>query len=144
MLEILFAGMTAFLHAAAMVTGQGPTSVGLIPWAKEMLAILPDTLDGSAADVDAGSHPGAEDDLALELAALTHMVSTSREVGPDSRLPELMHGLASRAASRGHGAAGWSRVVEILRDPPHPGVFGDRGTHPVPAKDRVVTADPQP
>lgn len=115
MLEIFFAGMTAFLHAAAMVTGQGLSATTFIPWAKEMLAILPDTIDGLAADVDAGTYPGTEDTLAMEAAALSHVVNTSREAGLDSRLPELMYDLARQAVDQGHGADGWSRVVDILR-----------------------------
>jgi 3-hydroxyisobutyrate dehydrogenase-like beta-hydroxyacid dehydrogenase len=117
MLEVFFAGMTAFLHAAALVTGQGMTSSGFLPWAKEMLAILPETLSGLAEAVDAGTHPGGEDNLAMELAALSHIVGTSRDARLDSRLPELMHDLARQAVEQGHGADGWSRVVEILRHP---------------------------
>lgn len=120
MLEVFFAGMTAFLHAAAMVTGQGLSGTSFVSWAKEMLAILPDTFEGLAADVDAGTYPGTEDNLAMEVAALSHMVNTSREVGLDSRLPELMHDLARQAVDQGHGADAWSRVVEILRDASSP------------------------
>lgn len=115
MLEVFFAGMTAFLHATAMVTAQGLSGASFVPWAKEMLAILPATFEGLAADVDAGKYPGTEDNLTMELAALSHMVNTSRESGMDTRLPELMHDLARQAVDQGHGADGWSRVVEILR-----------------------------
>ena len=62
-----------------------------------------------------GTYPGTEDNLAMEHAALAHMVGTSRELGLDSRLPELMHDLALEAMHRGHQADGWSRVVDILR-----------------------------
>lgn len=116
MLEIFFAGMTAFLHAAAMVTGQGRSAASFTPWAKEMLAILPETFDALAADVDAGAYPGTQDNLAMEAAALSHVVETSREAGVDSRLPELMRDLARQAIKQGHGADGWSRVVEVLRN----------------------------
>ncbi len=117
MLEVFFAGMTAFLHAAGMVTAHGLDAASFVPWAKEMLAILPATFEGLAADVDAASHPGTEDNLAMELAALAHMVATSRASGLDSRLPELMHDLARAAVDRGHEADGWSRVIDLLREP---------------------------
>ncbi|MFD0774160.1 NAD(P)-dependent oxidoreductase [Streptomonospora algeriensis] len=120
MLDVFFAGMTGFLHASAMATAQGSAAADFAPWAKEMLAILPATFDGLAAAVDAGEHPGHEDNLAMELAALGHIVHTSRESGLDSRLPELMHGLARTAVERGHGADGWSRVVDMLRKAPAP------------------------
>ncbi|KIH97299.1 hypothetical protein LP52_20265 [Streptomonospora alba] len=120
MLEVFFAGMTGFLHASAMATAQGSAAADFAPWAKEMLAILPAAFDGLAAAVDAGEHPGDEDNLAMELAALDHIVRTSRESGLDSRFPELMHGLARTAVDRGHGADGWSRVVDMLRTAPAP------------------------
>lgn len=56
----------------------------------------------------------------MELAALGHIVRTSRESGLDSRFPELMHGLARTAVDRGYGADGWSRVVDMLRTAPVP------------------------
>ncbi|MBB5997578.1 NAD(P)-dependent oxidoreductase [Streptomonospora salina] len=118
MLDVFFAGMTGFLHASAMAAAQGSSAAVFAPWAKEMLAILPATFDGLAADVDAGHHPGHRDNLAMEEAALGHIVHTSRESGLDSRLPELMHGLARTAVERGHGADGWSRVVDVLRAAP--------------------------
>lgn len=117
MLEVFFAGMTAFLHAAAMVTAQGLSGTSFVPWAKELLSILPDTFEGLAADVDADTYPGTEANVAMELAALSHVVDASREIGLDSRLPELMRDLAHQAVDEGYGADGWSRVVEILRSP---------------------------
>lgn len=117
MLEVFFAGMTAFLHAAALVTQRGLTARDFLPWAGEMLAILPASLEGLARDVDAGEYPGDEDNLAMERAALQHMVHASRDAGLDSRLPELMLDLADRQVTEGHGADGWSRVTEGLRNP---------------------------
>lgn len=115
MLEIFFAAMTAFVHAAAMLTGQGRSATEFVPWAKEMLEILPDTFEGLAGDVDAGTYPGTEDNLDMELAGLSHMVDTSRDFGLDSRLPELMRDLARQAVDQGYGADGWSRVVDVIR-----------------------------
>nr|WP_281253549.1 NAD(P)-binding domain-containing protein [Diaminobutyricimonas aerilata] len=116
MLEVFFAGMTAFLHATALVTQRGLRATDFVPWAREMLAILPATFDGLAHDVDSGSYPGDQDNLAMERAALQHMVQSSRDAGLDSRLPELMFDLADRQVTAGHGADGWSRVIEGIRD----------------------------
>lgn len=116
MLEIFFAGMTAFLHAGAMVTAQGLRATEFVPWAQQMLAILPNTVAGLAQDMDAGTYPGTEDNIAMELAALRHMEQASDDLGIDSRLPALMRGLAETAVARGHGDESWSRVVDVLRD----------------------------
>jgi len=119
MLEIFFAGMTSFLHAAAMVTAQGVDAATFLPYARQIAALLPDTFRSLARDVDGGSYSGDEDRLAMELAALEHIAHTSDEVGLDSALPRLMRDLAGRAVDAGHGDDGFSRLVETLRRGQH-------------------------
>ncbi|HET9420011.1 MAG TPA: NAD(P)-binding domain-containing protein [Nocardioides sp.] len=115
MLELFFAGMTAFLHAAAMVTAQGVDAKTFLPYAHDVLGTLGHSLVGLADDVDAGSHPGTEDNLAMELTALDHIVDTGAELGLDDRLPRLLRDVTAAAVERGHGGDGFSRVVEVLR-----------------------------
>jgi 3-hydroxyisobutyrate dehydrogenase-like beta-hydroxyacid dehydrogenase len=115
MLELFFAGMTAFLHGAAMATAQGVDAKTFLPYAQDVLGVLHHSLDGLAADVDAGSYPGTEDNLAMELTALGHIVDTGAELGLDPRLPELLRDVTRGAAQAGHGGDGFSRVVEVLR-----------------------------
>lgn len=117
MLEVFFASMTAFLHASAVLTAQGQTAASFVARAQDVLALLPATFAGLAADVDAGRYPGDEDTITMELAALHHMVATSAGSGVDTRLPALMRDLARSAVDAGHGSDGWSRVVEVLRAP---------------------------
>lgn len=115
MLDVFFAGMASFLHAAAMVGSEGISGADFVPYAEQVVAILPATFRGLAADVDAGAHPGHEDNLVMNAAALEHIVATSRTRGIDPAVPELVHRLARRAIDRGHGADGFSRVVEGFR-----------------------------
>jgi 3-hydroxyisobutyrate dehydrogenase-like beta-hydroxyacid dehydrogenase len=115
MLDIFFAGMTSFLHAAAMVTAQGMSAEAFLHYGQQIASLLPSTFAGLAADVDAGSYPGTEDNLAMELAGLEHVSDTSAELGLDSRLPDLMRDLVREAVVDGHGADGYSRVVSVLR-----------------------------
>ncbi len=117
MLEVFFAGMTAFLHAAAMVTAQDMRAADFLPYARTMVEILPATMEQLAADVDSGSHPGTQDKLAMELSALEHIRDTSNHVGLDPRLPDLLRDLAADAVRDGYGDDGWSRVVDLLRKP---------------------------
>lgn len=115
MLQVFFAGMASFLHSAAMVTAQGVDAATFLPYAHQIVALLPATFRGLAGDVDAGTYPGAEDNLSMELAALEHIADTSAEVGLDTRLPALMRDLARRAVEAGHGTDGFARVVDVLR-----------------------------
>ncbi|NLP82513.1 NAD(P)-dependent oxidoreductase [Microbacterium sp. CFH 90308] len=118
MLEVFFTGMTAFLHAAALVTANGLSASDFVPWANSMLDILPATFTGLASDTDRGEHPGDEDNLGMELSALNHMVETNRDAGVDPALPVLMRDLAREAVERGHAGDGWSRIVDVLRRSP--------------------------
>jgi hypothetical protein len=115
MLDVFFAGMASFLHAAAMVGSDGISGADFAPYAEQVVAILPATFRGLAADLDAGAHPGHEDNLVMNAAALEHIVATSRTRGIDPAVPALVHRLAQRAIDRGHGADGFSRVVEEFR-----------------------------
>jgi 3-hydroxyisobutyrate dehydrogenase-like beta-hydroxyacid dehydrogenase len=117
MLEVFFAGMTGFLHATAMVTAQGLKATDFLPFAETMVGILPASLAGLARDVDAGTYPGTEDNLAMELAGLGHIVDTSDDLGLDGRFPRVMRDLAAAAVDSGHGGHGWSRIIEQLRKP---------------------------
>lgn len=114
MLEIYFAGMTSFLHAAAMVTAQGVDTRSFLPYAQQIASLLAPTFDGLATDVDARNYPGTQDNLAMELAALEHIVDTSTELNLDSSLPSVMRDLARAAVDAGHGGNSYSRLVETV------------------------------
>jgi 3-hydroxyisobutyrate dehydrogenase-like beta-hydroxyacid dehydrogenase len=115
MLEIFFAGMTSFLHAAAMMSAADVPARTFLPYAERVVSILPETLAGLARDVDARSYPGDEDNLAMDAAALDHIVTASEDSGTDSRLAVVMRDVARRAVTAGQGADGFSRLVEHLR-----------------------------
>ena len=117
MLEVYFAAMTAFVHAAAMVTAQGVTARAFLPYAEQIVSWLPETLAGLAAEVDSGGYPGTEDRVEMELAALEHMVATSTELGLDAGLPRVMRDLAARTVSAGYGENSYTSVVEAIRRP---------------------------
>ena len=117
MLDVFFTGMTAFLHAASLVGADGVRATAFVPYARRMLDLLQPTLDELASNTDSGRHPGAEDNLAMELAALEHIVGTSRARGVDPALPAVTRDLVAAAVERGHGKDGFSRVVDLLRAP---------------------------
>jgi 3-hydroxyisobutyrate dehydrogenase-like beta-hydroxyacid dehydrogenase len=115
MLTIFFAGMTAFLHAAAVASARGITAKAFLPYAEQIVSILPSTLAQLAADVDRGTYSGAEDNLTMELAALDHIVATSTASGVDPAVPESLRALARWSVDAGHGADGFSRIIDALR-----------------------------
>lgn len=117
MLDLFFASMTGFLHAAALLGADGISARTFLPYAEQIVAILPETLRGLARDVDAARYPGDEDNLDMERAALDHIVHATESHGIDPALPEVVRALTHRAIARGHGRDGFSRVIEELRHP---------------------------
>lgn len=117
MLEIFFNGMTAFLHAAALVGADGVPAKAFQPYAERIIDLLRGTIAGLADDVDRGQYPGEEDNLAMELVALEHLADVSAAAGIDTSVPELPLRLARKAIAAGHGSDGFSRVVDVLRRP---------------------------
>jgi 3-hydroxyisobutyrate dehydrogenase-like beta-hydroxyacid dehydrogenase len=117
MLDVFFNGMTAFLHAAALVGAEGVSATKFLDYARRVTSVLDLSMAGLAADVDSGDHPGHEDNLVMDGAALGHIVEASAAAGIDTSVPALPHNLAVAAIRRGHGADGWSRVVDVLREP---------------------------
>ena len=87
MLNIFFAGMAAYLHAAALVEADGITAAKFLPYARRILDLLGPTFGELAGDVDSGNHAGAQDNLHMESAFLDHIVATSRARGVDTTIP---------------------------------------------------------
>jgi 3-hydroxyisobutyrate dehydrogenase-like beta-hydroxyacid dehydrogenase len=117
MLDIFFAGMTAFLHAAALVGADGVSAATFLPYARRILDLLGPTFAELAGDVDAGKHSGAQDNLTMELAFLDHIVATSQARGVDTAVPDTSRALVRAAIGAGHGKDGFSRVIDTLRHP---------------------------
>ena len=117
MLDVFFTGMTAFLHASAVAGADGVPAGRFLPYARRALAVLDATLPGLARDADRHDYPGDEDNLVMDLAALEHIVATSRARGVDERLPEVSRALARAAVDRGYGKDGYARVFDLLTSP---------------------------
>ena len=123
MLDVFFAGMTPFLHAAAMLAADGVSAAEFAPYADQVAAILPETFRGLAADAD--DHPGT-DNLVMNAAALAHIVTTARPrgidpggTGPGTRsgpreLPERCARHANTFARQVRGSAAGGVPAQVL------------------------------
>jgi 3-hydroxyisobutyrate dehydrogenase-like beta-hydroxyacid dehydrogenase len=115
MLDIFFNGMTAFLHAAALVGVDGVTARTFLPYADRVVDVLRATMVELADAVDLSLHPGDEDNLEMETKALDHIVELSATSQIDTTLPAAVRELGRTAVAAGHGGDGFSRVIDILR-----------------------------
>lgn len=117
MLDLYLTGLLGFVHAVALVGADGVPGTRFLPFAQRMVEVLGASLADVARDVDAGTYPGTEDTLAMELAVLDHIVDASRARHLDPALVGLMRDMARRAVDDGYGHESFSRLVEVLRRP---------------------------
>lgn len=115
MLDIYFTGMTAFLHAAALVGADGTAAETFLPYAERITRLLEQTLAPLARDVDAGKYPGDEDNVEMELAAAEHILEASAARRISTRLPELVRSVLRETVEAGRGGDGFSSVIEVLK-----------------------------
>lgn len=118
MLDLYFTGMTGMLHATTLAQAEGIEPGAFLPYARSIVEVLSGSLDDLVRDAEAGSYPGVDDNLAMELSALDHVVHASERAGLDPRVPGLSRDLVRRAVDAGHGADSFSRVIELMSAPP--------------------------
>lgn len=115
LLGIMWATLTGWLHASALVTADGATAAHFTPLATRWLGPVAGFIGTYAEQVDAGSYPGSDATLDVHLATLNHLVHASEVRKIDPTLPRLFHDYALKAVEAGHGADGWARIIELLR-----------------------------
>lgn len=114
MLDIFYSTMASLVHAFAFVGADKVNAKEFAPFAQSLIAILPDIIAGMADDLDKGQYPGADGNLRMEAAGIEHIIRASRARGLDVGALESVHGLAERAIAKGHGADGFSSLIEVL------------------------------
>ncbi|MFC3893485.1 NAD(P)-dependent oxidoreductase [Lentzea rhizosphaerae] len=115
LLGIMWATLTGWLHASALVTADGSTAAHFTPLATRWLGPVAGFVTTYAEQVDAGSYPGTDATLDVHLATLDHLVHASEVRKIDPTLPRLFHEYARQAVEAGHGGDGWARIIELLR-----------------------------
>ena len=111
----MWATLTGWLHASALVTADGSTAAHFTPLATRWLGPVAGFVTTYAEQVDAGSYPGTDATLDVHLATLDHLVHASEVRKIDPTLPRLFHEYARQAVEAGHGGDGWARIIELLR-----------------------------
>ncbi|NKE58938.1 NAD(P)-dependent oxidoreductase [Lentzea sp. PSKA42] len=115
LLSIMWATLTGWLHASALVTADGATAQHFTPLATRWLGPVAGFISTYTPQVDAGAYPGSDATLDVHLATLEHLVHASEVRKIDAALPRLFHDYAVRAVEAGHGTDGWARIIELLR-----------------------------
>ncbi|WP_395576719.1 NAD(P)-dependent oxidoreductase [Streptomyces sp. BK79] len=114
LLDIFWTAMAGYTHALAVARAEGVTGAELAPFAQGIAAILPPLFTEFAADTDAATYSGELNPITSAASTMAHVVHASEAHGIDASLMRVIEGQARRVIARGHGADGYTRVVEVI------------------------------
>lgn len=122
MLHMFWTTLISYFYSTALVGTAGIGPEQLRPYAAELLSDLTD--DGPmgylkilTAELEQGVYPGAENNLHMQAVGSEHVVHTFEQVGLDVGVPRAVAELFARADAAGHGPAGLSALIEMVRKP---------------------------
>jgi 3-hydroxyisobutyrate dehydrogenase-like beta-hydroxyacid dehydrogenase len=118
MLDLFYGAVTAYVHAAALAATGGRSAEEFLPYAQSMLDLAAATAAELTGDLDRGEFPGDENNLAMMLRGIEHVVEAAEATGLDSSVPAVTRQLMHAAVDSGHGADGYGRIVENLTQLP--------------------------
>jgi 3-hydroxyisobutyrate dehydrogenase-like beta-hydroxyacid dehydrogenase len=109
---LMFAG---FFHGAAMVTAQGLPVKDFAVRAADWLRAMAPAVTGYAEIIDSGDYaaPGQQ---SLVFSDISDIVDASRAQGVSTELVDVVQRLIHRQIDKGHGADGFARVIESIRE----------------------------
>ncbi|MFD5698466.1 NAD(P)-dependent oxidoreductase [Streptomyces lasiicapitis] len=117
MLDFFWTSMSGLVHGYALAAKDGVRAEALAPFLKAHISLLDLVIDETAKEMDSGEYPGAEGNLAVELAGVEHILHAAERRGLDVSVLRGVRDVAKRAVDLGHGADSWTAVVEGVRNP---------------------------
>ncbi|HMG43575.1 MAG TPA: NAD(P)-binding domain-containing protein [Acidimicrobiales bacterium] len=120
LLSLLYATMTGWLQAFAVVGAGDVSAADFLPYAQAWFENVVTGEDGAevAFDVDRGTYPDRiPSSLGLNAGALQMLVRVQEEVGVDAGILAAISTLADRRVADGHGDDGYTSLIESIRQP---------------------------
>ncbi|QDQ13772.1 NAD(P)-dependent oxidoreductase [Streptomyces spectabilis] len=117
LLDYFWTTMSGLVHAFALAAADGVPAAAVAPFIKANAGLVTSIVDEMAQEIDSGSYPGAEANLAMEVAGIDHIVHTAERRGLDASVLRAVNTVARRGIELGHGADNWTATVEAVRKP---------------------------
>lgn len=120
-LDVFLTSLAALLHATALLEPDGVRPTTALPELLRTLAGIPAMLGvggDTAAELEAGVHPGDLSTITMMGATADHIVTTSDALGVDGALPTAVRSYYTWAREHGFGGDNWTRIIDAMR-PPH-------------------------
>ncbi|GAA1922984.1 NAD(P)-binding domain-containing protein [Streptomyces durmitorensis] len=117
LLDFFWTSMAGLVHAFALAGADGVKGADLAPYLSALLSIFPPAIESTAVEVDSGEYPGEQAPLATEAVNVDHIIHASAHRGLDVQALNGVKAVLDRAIAKGHGADGWTAVIEAIRTP---------------------------
>jgi 3-hydroxyisobutyrate dehydrogenase-like beta-hydroxyacid dehydrogenase len=122
MLNMFWTTLVSYFYSAALVGTAGITAEALRPYAAALLSDLTDEgpmgfLKILTEEIERGVYPGAENNLHMQAVGSEHVVDAFSQVGLDTGVPRALAKLFAQADAAGHGPAGLTALIEVIRKP---------------------------
>lgn len=114
-IDVFWTAMLSNLHAVAVARANGITAEQLLPYVSDILSTMPKLLEFYAPRIDAGTHSGDVEKLAMGLASVEHVVQTSNEAGIDASLPAAVLDVFKRGVARGHAGDSFTSLIDMFQ-----------------------------
>jgi 3-hydroxyisobutyrate dehydrogenase-like beta-hydroxyacid dehydrogenase len=120
LLTLLYATMTGWLQAFAVVGAGGVTATAFLPHARAWFdnVVVADDPAAIAGAIDRRQYPDTvPSSLGLNAAAMRLLTEVHQAVGVDGTIIAAISALAERRVADGHGADGYTSLIEAIRSP---------------------------
>ncbi|MGV9798491.1 NAD(P)-dependent oxidoreductase [Mycobacterium sp. NPDC003449] len=115
LLSAMYAMFAGFFHGAAMVGAAGVPAKEFAARAAGWLSAVVPSLAGYAEVIDGGDY-GVVGQQSLLFSDLGDIIEASRDQGIGSEVVDVVQRLIRRQIDAGHGADGFARVIESIKD----------------------------
>ncbi len=117
LLGVFYGTLTGFLHSLAVLGAEGIGARAFLPYATNILGVLPVVFADLADQVETGEYGGREAQIDMQAAFVDHMIEVSETRGVDPAFPAYVKGLMDRAIAAGHGRDDVGRLLDGLSTP---------------------------
>ena len=117
-LDVFLTALAGLMHATALLEPAGVRPAAALPELLQTLTGIPEMLDAgedTAAQLEAGEHPGHLSTVTMMGATADHVVAASEAVGVDTGLPAAVQAYYTWAREHGHGGDNWTRIIDAMR-----------------------------
>lgn len=117
LLDIFWTSMTGYIHALALAGSENIAATNLVPYARNLIGMMPDIMAEFANQVDNSYYPGIDSNLISTESVMDNIIHASKARGIDVEVLEAAKSLVRQAVDLGYGKQDFSRLAELIRRP---------------------------